>query len=134
MAKIEPPSCWQCKQGDVLAVRPLNWDEIIHEDKDKENCADPTAPNHGGKRPNDGYANHNPEGEQDTQGGEKGTRKGKRSKDGKGKGIGKAKEKGKGKRNGKGTGIVKQTPGGDNISGTVALQKQTYQAKSDRED
>jgi hypothetical protein len=28
-AKIEPPSCRQYKQRDFLAVRPLNWDEII---------------------------------------------------------------------------------------------------------
>jgi hypothetical protein len=29
-AKIEPPSCRQYKLGDFLAVRPLNWDEIIN--------------------------------------------------------------------------------------------------------
>jgi hypothetical protein len=28
-AKIEPQSCRQYKPGDFLAVRPLNWDEII---------------------------------------------------------------------------------------------------------
>jgi hypothetical protein len=28
-AKIEPPSCPQYKTGDILAVRPLMWDEII---------------------------------------------------------------------------------------------------------
>jgi len=36
-AKIEPPSCRQYKPGDFLAVRPLNWDEIIDEDDDDDN-------------------------------------------------------------------------------------------------
>ena len=73
------------------------------------------------------------------QGGEKGTGKGKGTKDGKGKGKvkgkGKATEEGKGKGNGKGKGIVKQSPGGDDISGAVALLLQTemYEADSDTE-
>jgi len=71
------------------------------------------------------------------QGGEKGTGKGKGTKDGKGKGKGKATEerKGKGKGNGKGKGIVKQTPGEDDISRAVAvqLQKEMYEADSDTE-
>jgi len=36
-AQIQPPSWWQSKPGDFLAVRPLNWDDIIHEDDDDEN-------------------------------------------------------------------------------------------------
>jgi len=62
-------------------------------------------------------------------GGEKATGKGKGRKDGKGKG------KGKGKGNCKGKGIVKQTPGGIDISRAVALQLQMerYEADSDTE-
>jgi hypothetical protein len=40
-ANIEPPSCRQYKPGDFLAVRLLDWDEIIDEDDDDENLADP---------------------------------------------------------------------------------------------
>jgi len=36
-AKIEPRSCQRYKPGDFLAVRPLNWDEIIDKDHDDEN-------------------------------------------------------------------------------------------------
>jgi len=59
--------------------------------------------------------------------------------DRKGKGMvkGKPTEEGKGKRKGNGTGkgIVKQTPGGDDISRAVALQlqKEIYKADSDME-
>jgi hypothetical protein len=35
--KIDPPSCRQYKAGDFLAIRPLNWDEIIDEEDDDEN-------------------------------------------------------------------------------------------------
>jgi hypothetical protein len=70
------------------------------------------------------------------QGGEKGTGKGKGTKDGKGKAKGKATEEGKGKGegNGKGKAIVKQTPGGDDISRAVAVQlhKEMYEADSDK--
>jgi hypothetical protein len=100
-AKIEPPSCRQYKPGAFLAVRPLNWDEIIDEDDDDENWGDPRAPSGGRSRPGDDNDNADGEGEEDTQGGEKGTGKGKGTQDGKGKG------KGKGKGNGKGKGIVK---------------------------
>jgi hypothetical protein len=100
-AKIELPSCRQYKPGDFLAVRPLNWDEIIDKDDDNENWADPGAPSGGRSRPGDDNANYDGEGEEDTQGGEKGTGKRKGTKDGKGK------WKGKGKGNGKGKGIVK---------------------------
>jgi len=100
-AKIEPPSCRQYKPGDFLAVRPLNWDEIIDEDDDDENWADPAAPSGGRSRPGDDNDHDDREGEEDTQGGEKGPRKGKGTMDGKGKG------KWKGKGNGKRKGIVK---------------------------
>jgi len=99
-AKIEPPSCRQYKPGDFLAIKPLNWDEIINEDDDDENWADPGAPSGGQSPPGDENYNDNSEGEEDTQGSEKGTGKGKGTKDGKGKG------KGKGRGNGKGKGIV----------------------------
>jgi hypothetical protein len=34
---IELPTCWQYKPGDILAIRSLNWDEIIN-DNDDEKC------------------------------------------------------------------------------------------------
>jgi len=52
-AKIEPPSCRQYKPGNFLPVRPLNWDEIIDEDDDDENWADPGAPSGGRSRLSD---------------------------------------------------------------------------------
>ena len=97
--EIEPPSRRQYKPGDFLAVRPLNWDEIIDQDDDDENWADPGAPSGGRSHPGDDNDNDDGDGEEDTQGGENGTGKGNGTKDGKGKG------KGKGK--GNGTGIVK---------------------------
>jgi hypothetical protein len=100
-AKIEPPSCRHYKPGDFLAVRPLNWDEIINKDDDDENWADPGVLSGGRSHPSDNIDNDDGEGEEDTQGGEKGAGKGKGTKDRKGKG------KGKGKGNGKGKGIVK---------------------------
>jgi hypothetical protein len=100
-AKIEPPSCWQYKPGDFLAVGPLNWDEIIDEGDGDENGADPGALSGGRSRPGNDNDNDDGEGEEDMQGGEKRTGKGKGTTDGKGKG------KGKGKGNGKGKGIVK---------------------------
>jgi hypothetical protein len=124
-AKIEPPSCQQNKPGDFLAVRPMNWDEIIDEDDDDVNWADPGVPSGGRSRPGDGNDNDYGEGEEDTQEGEKGTWKGKGTKDGKGKG------KGMGKGNGKGKGIVKQTPQGDDISHAVDLQLQKERDKAD---
>jgi len=134
-AKIEPPSCRQYEPGDFLAVRPLNWDEIIDEDDDDENWADPGAPSGRKSRPGDDNENDNGEGEEDTQGGEKGTGKGKGTQHGKGKGKatedGKGKGKGKGKGNGKGKGIVKQTPEGGDISRAVALQLQKEMSEAD---
>jgi hypothetical protein len=136
-AEIEPPSRRQNTPGDFLAVRPLNWDEIIDEDDDDGNWADPGAPSGGRSRPIDGNDNNHSEGEEDTKGGETVTGKGKGTKDGKGKWKGKATEegKGKGKGNGKVKGIVKQTPGGDDISCAVAVQwmKEIYEADSDTE-
>jgi len=128
-AKIEPSSCRQYKPGDFLAVRPLNWDDIIDEDDDDENWADTGAPSIGRSRPGNRYENDNGEGAEDTQGGEKGTGKGKGTKDGKGKGKGKANGHGKGK------GIVEQTRGQDDISRAVALQlqKEMYETDSDTE-
>jgi hypothetical protein len=116
--EIEPPSCCQYKPGDFVAVRLLNWDEIIDENDDDENWADSGAPSGGRSRSGDGNDNDTAEGEEDTQGGEKGTGKRKGTKDGKGKG------KGMGKGNGKGKGIVKETPGGDDVSCAGALQLQ----------
>jgi hypothetical protein len=105
-AKIEPPSCRQYKPGDFLAVRPLNWDEIIDEDDDDDNWADPGAPSGGRSRPGDGNDNDNGESEEDTQGGEKGTGKGKGIKDGRGKGrrlrTGRGKGRGRGRETVKG--------------------------------
>jgi len=61
--KIEPPSCWQYKPGDILAIRPLNWDEIIDEDDDDDNWADPGAPSGGRSHPSDSNDNDDSEGE-----------------------------------------------------------------------
>jgi len=57
MVKIEPAGCWQYKPGDFLAVTPLYWDEIIDEDDDDDNRADPVALSGGMNRP--GYTNEN---------------------------------------------------------------------------
>jgi hypothetical protein len=67
-AKIVPPCCRQYKPGDFLAVRPLNWDEIINENDDDDNWADPGAPSGGRSRPGDGNDNDDGESEEDTQG------------------------------------------------------------------
>jgi len=134
-AKIEPPSCRQYKPGNFLAVRPLNWDEIIDEDDDDENWADPGAPSGGRSRPGDDNDNDDGEGEEDTQGGENGTGKGKGTMHGKGKGKatedGKGNGKGKGRGNCKGKGIVEQTPGGGDISRAIALQLQKETSEPD---
>jgi hypothetical protein len=75
-ATIEPPSFRQYKPGDFLAVRAPNWDEIIDEDDDDENWVDPGGPSGGRSSPGDGNDHANNKGEEDTQGGEKGTGKG----------------------------------------------------------
>jgi len=132
-AKIEPPSCQQYKSGNFLAVWPLNCDEIIDEDDDDENLADAGAPSGGSSCPSHGNDTDDAEGEEDTEGGEKGTGKEKRTKDAKGKRKGRGKVKGK--ENSKGKCIVKQTPGGDDISRAVALHlhEEMNEADSDME-
>jgi hypothetical protein len=123
--------------GDFLAVRGLNWEEIITEDDNDDNWADPGGPSGGRSHPSDGNDNDDSKGEEDTQSGEKGTGKGQGKKYGKRKGKGKAIEegKGKGKGNGKGKGIVKQTPGEDDTTRAVAVQwrKGMYEADLDAE-
>jgi hypothetical protein len=109
-AKIEPRSCQQYKTGNFLAIKPLNSDEIINGDDDDDNWVDPGAPSSVRGRPGDGNDNDDGESEEDTQGGENGTGKGKGTKDGKGKGNATEDGKGKGnwkrKGNGEGKGIV----------------------------
>ena len=136
-AKMEPPSCRQYKPGDFLAIRPLNWDEVIDEDDDDDNWVDPGAPSGGRSRVGDDNDNDDGEGGEDTQRGETRTGKGKGRKDGKGKGKrkekgnGKGTGSGKGKGNGKGKCIVKRTPVGDDISCAVALQLQKQMSEAD---
>jgi hypothetical protein len=123
-SKIEPRSCRQYKPGDCLALRPINWDEIIDEDDDDDNWEDAGAPTGGRSHRSDGTDIDDREGEEDKDGGEKGTGKRKGTKDGKAKRKRKATEerKGKGMGNGHGNGIVKQIPGGDDISRAVVVQ------------
>jgi hypothetical protein len=81
-AKIEPPCCRQYNPGDFLALKPLNWEEITNEDDDDDTWVCPSAPNGGRSRPGDGNDNDDGASEEDTQGGEKRTGKGKGTKDG----------------------------------------------------
>jgi hypothetical protein len=118
---------------EFLASRPLSWDEIIDEDDNDGNWADPGAPRGGSSLHRDGNDNEDSKGEENTQGGEYVTGKGKCTNDGKGKGKGKVSEQGQGKGNSKRNGIVKQTPGGDDISHAFAVQKEMYVADSDTE-
>jgi hypothetical protein len=134
-AMIEPPSCRQYKPGDFLAVRPLNWDEIIDKDDDDDNWADSGVRSGGRRRPGDGNDNDDGQSEEDIQRGEKGIGKGKGTKNGKGKGMATGNGKGKGNRKGKGhghgKGIVKHTPGGDDISCAIALLLQKEMSAAD---
>jgi hypothetical protein len=136
---IEPRSCGQYKPANFLVVGPLKWDKIVVEDEDDEKWADPGAPSGRRSHPGDGNDNDNREGEEYLQGGEKRTGIGKGIKDWTGKGKvtadGKGKGMRKGKGHGKGKGIVKQTPGGDDMSRAVALQleKEMSEADLDRE-
>jgi len=134
-AKIEPPSCRQCKPGDFLAVGPLHWDGIIDEDGDDENALDPGVLSGGNSHAGDDNDNDHGEGEEDTQGGEKVAGKGMGTKNGKANEKvtedGKGKGKGKGKGNVKGKDIVKQTPAGDEISHAVALLLQEEMSEAD---
>jgi len=140
-AKIEQPSCRQSKPGNLLAVRPVNWAEIIDKHDDNENWSDPGAPRGGRSRPGDATDNDDGGGEEVTQGqenrtgNEKGTKDVKGNRKGKGKAKWKVMEEGKGKGNGKGNGILKQIPGEDDISRAVAfqLQQEMYEADSDME-
>jgi hypothetical protein len=75
----------------------MNWDEIIDEDDDDTNWADPGTPSGEWSRPGGDNVNENAESEEDTQGGEKWTGKGTGTKDGKGKEKGMGNETVKGK-------------------------------------
>ena len=70
------PSRRQYKPKDVLAIRPLNWDEMINNNDDDENSTNPRLPSVGRTHLGDGNDNDDGEGEEDTQGGEKGLGKG----------------------------------------------------------
>jgi len=98
---------------------------------------DPGVPRGGRSCPGDGNDNEDGEGEEDMQGGDKGTGKGKGMKDGKGKEMVTEDRKGtgkwKGKGNGKGKATVKQTPVGDDISCAVALQLQKEMSEGHRD-
>jgi len=83
-AKIGPPSCRQYKPGDLLSIRPLNWDEVIDEVDDDENWADPGGPSSGQSDPGDDNDNDKGDDEEDSKGGEKGTGKETGTKDGRG--------------------------------------------------
>jgi hypothetical protein len=128
-AKIEPPSCRQYKPSDFLAVTPLNWDWIIKGDDDNENWAHTGPPSVGRSRLGDVNGNGNGEGEENALRGETGTWKRKGTRDGNWN------RKWKGKGNCKGKDIVKQTPGGDDISRAVALQleNEKYEPDTDTE-
>jgi hypothetical protein len=126
-----------------LAVRPLNWDEIIDKNDNDENKADSRAPSGGRSYPSNGNDNDNSKGEEDIQGSVKGTGKEKGAMDGmvegKGKGKGKGKEmqeaNGKGLGHGRGKGIDKHIPGPDDESRTVVSEwlKKMYEALPDTE-
>jgi hypothetical protein len=142
---IEQPSCRQFNPRDFRAIRRLNWDEIIDKDDDDDSWAEPGGPSGGWSRPGNGNDNDEGQCEEDTQGGEKGTGKGKGTMDWKGngkatadmKGKGKAKEDGMGKGNrtglgnGKGKEIVNASPEGDDISRVVAVQLPTHMHEAD---
>jgi len=102
---IEPPTCRQYEPGDFLAVRPLNWDEMIDEDDDDENWADSGAPSGARSCPGDDNDNDDDEGEEDTQGGE--TRTGKRKGPKHGRGNGRRLRMGRGTVRGRGRETVK---------------------------
>jgi len=125
---IQPPSCRLYNPGDLLAIRPLNWDGIIHMNDDEENWSDPGAPSRGRSGPSSGNDNGGSEDLEDMSDGEKGTVIRKGTTDGKVNAKGKATVQGKGKwkgmGHGKGKGVVKQTPGEDDISRAVAVQLQ----------
>jgi hypothetical protein len=94
-------------------------DEIIDKNDDDENCADSRVACGARSCPGNGCENTDSEGDKDTEGSEKGTGKGKRTPHRMQKGTatedGYWQWKGKVMGNGTGNGIVKQTPGGDDI-------------------
>jgi hypothetical protein len=114
---IVPASCRQYKATDVLAFRPLNWDETIEDDDDDENRTNPGGPSCWRNRPGNRNDSDITEGEEYTLSGEKGTRQGNGTQNG--KGIRTAIEDREGTELGtgngmgysKGKGIIKQTPG-----------------------
>jgi hypothetical protein len=136
-AKFEPPCCRQSNSGQFLTPRAVSWDEIIDENNDDVSWADLRAQRSGSSCPSDGNDIKNCEDTNKTQGCEIGTGRWKGTVDVTGRGIGTAMEKvkGKGKRNWKGKGIIKQTPEGNDSSCTVTwlLQKEPYNADSERE-
>jgi hypothetical protein len=73
--KRDLPSSWQFKTGDFLAVRPLNWDEIINKADHDENWADPAVQRGGRSRPSNCNNNDEGKGEELTQSSDKGTGK-----------------------------------------------------------
>jgi hypothetical protein len=96
MAKIELLSHRWYKPDDLLAVRPLNWDEIFDDVDDVENWAKPRVLRGGRSHPGDGNDNDDEKGVEDTQGSDTGTgrRKGVKVGKRKWKGIEDGKEKG----------------------------------------
>jgi len=100
-AQIKRPSCRLYKPSDSLAVRLLNWDEIINKEDGDQNWPDPRVPSGGRNHPGNGNDNEDSKGEEDTQSGEKGTGKGKGTKNWKGKGrrlrTERVKERGRGR-------------------------------------
>jgi len=86
---------------------------MIDMDDDGETWLDHWARSGGMRHPGNSNQNDDDKDEQDMQGGENGPEKGKCSMDGQGKG--------KGKKNCKGKVMIKQTPGGDDISRAITL-------------
>jgi len=93
------------KPCDFLAVRPLNWDGGIDDDDEGENWVHRSVPSSGRSHPTHGINNNDGEGEEDKQGGEKGTGKGREQT--MGRGNGRQPRTGRGKRRGKGRETVK---------------------------
>jgi hypothetical protein len=56
--------------GNLLAITPLNWNEIIDEEQDDDNWADARAPSSGKSSPTHGNDTNDVEGDEDTQGSE----------------------------------------------------------------
>jgi hypothetical protein len=114
---IEPASCHQYKATDVLAFRPLKWDETIDGDDDYENRTNPGEPICWSSRPSNRNDSDISEGEEYTLSGENGIRQGNGTQNGKGNRTaiedreGTEMGTGNGKGYSKGKVIIKQTPG-----------------------